>query len=69
MRMLKEELMNKWKFHIFALGECWYAYGGAFEIEWSPIFHGVYFKIGCIGCHIGYWKGDAHIKYQKRNTR
>ena len=36
--------------------ECWYAYGFGFEIEWSPVFRGAYFKALCIEFHLGFWK-------------
>lgn len=38
--------------------ECWYAWGVAFEVEWSSVFRGIYFKIGCIGFHVGAWKSE-----------
>ena len=44
-----------WKLKIFGEVECWYAWGAAIEIEWSHVFRGIYFKIGCIGVHIGIW--------------
>lgn len=57
--MMAKKPRKKWTLYDNRNGpkvECWYAYGVGLEIEWSPIFRGIYFKILCIGTHIGYWK-------------
>jgi len=51
-RPLKWSLKNKIEV------ECWYAYGFGFEVEWSPLFRGVYFKFLCFGVHVGWWKQE-----------
>jgi len=55
---MKKDLAGTWK--ILHRGnipkvECWYTWGLALEVEWSSIFRGVYFKIGCVEFHIGFW--------------
>ncbi len=53
----------EWKFRIISEIRCWYAYGFAFEIEYSHVFHGIYFKLAHSEFHIGWWKGDTWKKY------
>ncbi len=53
----------KWKFHILFKIKCWYAYGFAFEIEYSPKFHGIYFKLAHTEVHVGTWSNSAYKNY------
>jgi hypothetical protein len=54
-------MKNKWTIFTKRNGprvECWYAWGLAFEIELSCDFRGVYFKIGCVEVHLGFWSKE-----------
>ena len=48
--------------------DCWGAWGVAVELEWSSVFKGIYFKIGCVCFHLGFWKTYRMDHIRRKNN-